>query len=281
MNNDTTLTLSNPWQHDEVIQIPDLSLDSMMYNNFIAVKVGDVNNTAKANALQVQPRADRRIVKVFVTDETEGESGDIIKVHFALPEYLEGFQWTLETNGLEYMGMESQSMVMDDANIALLREGLITMSWNDQINTAPDGQSRQDQSFTLVFHKTQEGQLKDILRMTSLVTDAEGYTATGEIIEPEMHFGTAQTPLEFALYQNEPNPWNGTTQVRFDLPEEGQVKFTVFDASGKVVYQKESFYKPGSHTLVINNKDIRTNGVFYYRVDCGKYSAAKKMIRMN
>ena len=40
----TGITLENPWQHSEIIQITDLASDSMMYNDFVAVKVGDVNN---------------------------------------------------------------------------------------------------------------------------------------------------------------------------------------------------------------------------------------------
>ncbi len=41
--------------------------------------------------------------------------------------------------------------------------------------------------------------------------------------------------LEFALYQNEPNPWNTQTTIGFDLPADGKVTLSVFEATGKVV----------------------------------------------
>ncbi|MBK9106237.1 MAG: HYR domain-containing protein [Saprospiraceae bacterium] len=275
------LTLANPWEHTEVINIADLATDSMMHNDFVAVKVGDVNNTAKANAAQVLPRDGQRVMYVYATEVGDQEADEIVKLNFAIPEDLEGFQWTFETEGLEYIGMESTTMNLDDSNIGLLQEGVITMSWNDASGSQVSSAEHQGQSFNLVFHRKQGGNLREMIRMTSHVTAAEGYTRSGEIIEPQLHFGTAESPLEFALYQNEPNPWNGTTLVRFDLPEEGLVKFTVFDASGKVVVLKEAFYKPGPHSVVINNKEINTNGVFYYRVDCGQYSATKKMVRIH
>ena len=275
------ISIENPWQHNEIIYITDLASDSMMYNDFVAIKVGDVNNSAKANARQVQPRDGQRIVFVRAAEVEIPELNDIVKVNFTISENLEGFQWTLETNGLEYLGVESRTINLVDANIGLLQDGVITMSWNDAIGTQGSAMEQQDQSFNLIFRKTSKGNLEDMIRLTSRITESEGYTQQGEIVQPQLHFGSAASPLEFALYQNEPNPWNGTTLVRFDLPEEGDVKFTVFDASGKVVVLREATFKPGSHSILINNKDISTNGVFYYRVDCGQYSATKKMVRID
>ena len=45
----TGITLENPWQHSEIIQITDLASDSMMYNDFVAVKVLRLMNNWRAS----------------------------------------------------------------------------------------------------------------------------------------------------------------------------------------------------------------------------------------
>lgn len=41
-------------------------------------------------------------------------------------------------------------------------------------------------------------------------------------------------PTEFQLHQNYPNPFNPSTEIQFDLKEEGQVHLTVHDMAGRV-----------------------------------------------
>jgi len=42
-------------------------------------------------------------------------------------------------------------------------------------------------------------------------------------------------PEEFAIHQNHPNPFNPTTILRYDLPEDGFVNITIYDMMGRVV----------------------------------------------
>ena len=44
-----------------------------------------------------------------------------------------------------------------------------------------------------------------------------------------------QLPEQFALHQNYPNPFNAITTLRYDLPEQSHVTFTVYDLMGREV----------------------------------------------
>ncbi len=91
--------MSNPWPFSENIELSELANDSVMHNDFVAVKIGDVNNTAKANANQVLPRSGRRVLNVDLVAASDVEAGQMVDVSFRIPEAIEGFQWTLETEG--------------------------------------------------------------------------------------------------------------------------------------------------------------------------------------
>jgi hypothetical protein len=66
-----------------------------------------------------------------------------------------------------------------------------------------------------------------------------------EVLDAHLIFRSGTTATEFALYQNEPNPWTGTTTISFDLPEGGKVKLSLFDLTGKMVKVIEGEYKAG------------------------------------
>lgn len=121
----------NPWPFSENIELPELANDSVMHNDFVAVKIGDVNNTAKANACtQVLPRSGRRVLNVDLVSASDVVAGQMVDVSLRIPETVEGFQWTLETEGLSFESVSSENMEISDNHVGILEDGIITMSWN-------------------------------------------------------------------------------------------------------------------------------------------------------
>jgi len=266
----------HPWPFSEQIQLPALALDSVMHNDFIAVKVGDVNNTVKANALQVQPRGGRRILHVDASVKEEVVKGELIEMKLTLPELLNGFQWTLETQGLEFAGIYSDDIRIDEQHVGLLRDGVVTMSWNNDIVPAATPDARM--TFVIKWMANVSGHTSDLIRLTSKVTAAEAYAADDEVLDVKLDFAEENGVADFALYQNKPNPWNGHTVIGFDLPEAGDAVLTVFDVTGKEVVKIAGTYKAGYNTINLTQKEIPNIGVMYYRLDSGSYSASKKMV---
>ena len=50
--------------------------------------------------------------------------------------------------------------------------------------------------------------------------------------------------------------------------------------TGATVKVIEGQFKAGYQAIQLLRKDVPVQGVLYYRLDCGNYSATKKMIRL-
>jgi hypothetical protein len=89
-------------------------------------------------------------------------------------------------------------------------------------------------------------------------------------------------PTSYELSQNYPNPFNPTTQIRFSLPRESDVKLVVFDIVGRVVTTLvDQKLSAGTHQVTWNgrNQDGRAvaSGVYFYHIQADGFSATKKM----
>src|SRR5690606_25570217 len=130
-----------------------------------------------------------------------------------------------------FRGIESGALTMTDENSGVF-EGLMTASWHKVGGVAA---TSQDVLFTLSFVAETSGQLSEMVSMNSQVTEAEAYNMASETKDAKLSFRGNETSAEFALYQNEPNPFKGSTLIGYTLPEAGNVTLTVFDVTGKVL----------------------------------------------
>ena len=85
------------------------------------------------------------------------------------------------------------------------------------------------------------------------------------------------------LGQNVPNPFNPTTTIAYELPSEGRVRLTVFDAGGAAVRTLVDGVKSaGPHTAHWNGENASgqrvASGVYFYRIDAGGATQTKRMI---
>ena len=86
-----------------------------------------------------------------------------------------------------------------------------------------------------------------------------------------------------ALYQNEPNPFNPSTTIRYFLSGECDVSLEVYDITGSLVRRLESGRAgKGMRAVEWNGLDERGNrssaGVYFYRLRAGKDTLSRKMI---
>ncbi|NIO28586.1 MAG: multicopper oxidase domain-containing protein [Candidatus Latescibacteria bacterium] len=92
-------------------------------------------------------------------------------------------------------------------------------------------------------------------------------------------------PSAVVLNQNEPNPFNPITQIRFALPVSGPVELSVYNVAGQLVQTMASGeYGQGEHVLTWDGRDAFGNavssGVYFYRLSAGASTHIKKMVLM-
>ena len=90
-------------------------------------------------------------------------------------------------------------------------------------------------------------------------------------------------PLEFALHENYPNPFNPTTTLRFDLPDISDVTLTIYNMLGQRVRTFNMNDTPaGYHSIKWNATndygDPVGAGVYLYQLRANQYVKTRKMV---
>ncbi len=102
-----------------------------------------------------------------------------------------------------------------------------------------------------------------------------------------------RTPLEdpnvpvlaTELQGNYPNPFNPETTIRYSVKETSPVTIEVYNLKGQLVRTLVNEVKTaGNYSVVWNGRDNNnqpvSSGVYFYKMNAGKYSSTKKMIMM-
>lgn len=89
---------------------------------------------------------------------------------------------------------------------------------------------------------------------------------------------SGETPSEFALKQNFPNPFNPSTNIQFDLPNDVNVSIKVYDITGKeIAVLVNDFKKAGSYIVSFNGSKL-SSGVYFYKIEAGSFTDIKRMV---
>jgi len=269
---------SNPLDEDfpETLTI-NLSKDTDF--NFIGVKVGDVNGTADhTSAVDTDglvSSEDRNTSKLaFQTEDMSLIMGETYTIPFkaSSQDAIIGYQFTLNYNqdALTFESLNT-SATLKPENMAM-DNGTIRTSWN-----AIDAVDAEALSFAMTFTANKNGRLSDLLSIQSNPTRAEAYDANLEVLPLNLTF-TESAVTDLQLYQNQPNPFKGSTTIGFELPENSAVQLQVFDVAGKQLQLIEGDYSKGYNAIELTNANLKASGVLYYQLHTQFGSLTKKMM---
>jgi hypothetical protein len=267
---------TNPFttQFPETKSVADVQSDQLN-DDFVAIKVGDVNNTAMANALVV---ADDRSsgTLLFDVDDRDVQAGELVDVTLTAAEKVQGFQFTLNLGGLEVVD------IMESDQVQAGNFGIFDHALTTSINGA--------QQFTVRFRATQAGKLSQMLSVSGRITRAEAYVsaespakAASSDVALRFNRGTSSTVsgLGFELYQNQPNPFDSKTAIGFYLPDAAEATLTILDETGKVWMRQKGNYPKGYNELTVSGKALSGSpGVLYFKLETATNSGVRKMIRV-
>jgi len=93
----------------------------------------------------------------------------------------------------------------------------------------------------------------------------------------------ANIPIKYALDYNYPNPFNPTTSIRYDLPEDAFVSITVYDLLGRqIIILVNTDMTAGYRSVLWNGTDTYGNpvssGMYIYQIQAGSFVQSKKMV---
>ncbi|MEM9991390.1 MAG: T9SS type A sorting domain-containing protein, partial [Bacteroidota bacterium] len=261
----------NPWADNfpELMNFNNLE-ESYMAADFVAIKVGDVNGSVQANSLlhHAQPRG-ASTLELEVEDRFL-QVGQTASVRFTGNlSQVAGYQFTLNHQGLELVNIEEATANAANAANFGSFEGQLTASWHKQANASSESET----AFVLTFQAKEAMWLSDALALNSSRTPIEAYTSEGELQHVALNF----TSAGFALYQNQPNPFQELTTVAFALPTAQAATLTITDAAGKVLRVINANYTAGYHEVTLEAKSLAT-GVLSYTLATEDFTATKKMV---
>jgi ligand-binding sensor domain-containing protein len=85
-------------------------------------------------------------------------------------------------------------------------------------------------------------------------------------------------PAQLSLLQNYPNPFSGSTNVEYRIPNEEHVTLTVYNSLGKeVATLVNGEISAGAHSVQLYGEGLQ-NGIYFYRLTAGKNVQTGKMM---
>lgn len=117
------------------------------------------------------------------------------------------------------------------------------------------------------------------------VTGSANFTGTGiafytlrysKIIGIEPISGNI--PANYSIKQNFPNPFNPTTNIRFDIPKSSFVKISVYDVMGRELENLVNTQLKAGEYMVKWDAARYSSGIYFYSINTDGYNITKKMM---
>lgn len=259
--------------------IPEQIMESGIQGNalaedFIGVKVGDVNGTAIPNVSAVL--SDRNsiqdapvVVHFFGPDRVLYPGEQVTLTLDVKGELLEGFQFTLEWNDLDLLDMHAT----DQLYVARFDKA-ITGSWIsvEQSLAAP--------SFSLTFQVNSAGNLRDMLRLSDAITPSIAFRAGKQGASAALHMQWQKADGAMLDLRGSPNPFSDRMEMWYTLLKAEEVTLLIRDELGRVVYQQSERQEPGLHVRHLDERICPSAGWYVCTLVAGAESRHLRVLRL-
>jgi subtilase family serine protease len=237
--------------------------------DFVALKVGDVNNSASAAR---KAYAGNMLLSVMDQSFEREEEKEVVVKMKDLQELI-GMQFALQFNPEELELMEvvpGEVAGMNEGCFGFhgLEQGTLTFSWDN-----PAGQNlRFDPDRTLFTLKLKAkvslNSLEGKLQVVESSLRPEAYHGLEEVRKPVLQvqrLGAAADGLE--LFQNYPNPTADQTVIGFRSPQAQPLSLRLMDTQGRILKTEALDASAGYQEVSWNLKNL-SSGVYLYQL-CG------------
>jgi len=257
--------LAHPWApvFPEFININDLPNTVLSNQHFVGIKIGDVNGSAITDFNgSTELRSEIASWELNATDQTlsVGETVDV-PIYPGDLQNIESLQFTLGWNEtlLEFVALRPGIAGMEHIGQRFLTEGYLTLSWDGAVK--PD----QKELLTLKLRAKKPLRLSEGLYIGTEPTPAEAWHQTEGKMSVALHFKN-QDKAALILYQNQPNPFRESTNIRFFLPEAGEAELVFYTSGGQLLKRFSGAFTEGENTVNLNRAELAGAGLIFYEL---------------
>ena len=261
-----------PWPQIDVFNLPNLTRN--LTEDFVAIKVGDVNFSADLNLqAEVENREHNKNIELTDIDLIAGNS---YEVAFSLDskEQLKGFQLGLNLDGVIINDLSSEYFMISDNNKRQNGNTVLLNAYEPKLN-----HNNQIAKRLFVAHLTASKniRLSQAISINTGTLDPEVYLNDNiDIHNLGLSFSQKSAVLNVQIV---PNPFSSSATIQFELLEDSHMALRVFDPSGKQFYDMNQHFPKGINSIPINTELLPKNGILFYSLESNTDKRLGKFIR--
>ncbi len=259
--------------------------------DFVGVKLGDVNDTWDANVARIGAEGEVG----FQLSDQQTLPGQEITVPVKVSDFTDvsGYQFTLNWNPqvLELVAVQHGNL-QANYGYGKVKEGKLTTTWQDSqghSRTLPNDST----AFNLRFKVVGELGTESALRINSSLTASEAYNnqlAPLTVVNTERNIYVGErveTPsvtgqAEYALLPAQPNPFSDNTAIRFSIPRSEEVQLLIYNNMGQVVKSFTEYFTAGEHKIRWNGETDAgatiSTGSYFVQMRAGTFVKGQKLV---
>lgn len=275
----------NPFSYEDYRSYSSAS--DQTQQDFIAVKLGDVNDTWDNTVAKTNAVGD----VYFMMDDVTASANDVITVPVKVKDFnlVTGYQFTVswDPTVLEFQTVNNTSLssYFGTQNTA---NGKLSVQWNDNSTSAISLADNAD-LFNLQFKVIGNNGMSSNIEINSDVTLSEAYNQNFDVLNIQNTAAIVQVDLstEIANIPNNngyslcvyPNPLNESSSITFSLPENDFVQLAVYNLMGQKIADFSGSYAEGiNHINMPANKIANFNGCYLLQFATSSYNQTEKLI---
>lgn len=158
-----------------------------------------------------------------------------------------------------------------NVNIVLTRKSS-ALSFNKEIETIEMIEAKAETEALFTFDVERNAAINEKDTIEFMISDGSGIMMTKQFIF------SYTGPKEFKLEQNFPNPFNPTTKIQYQLPQDARVTLKVYDILGSEVATLVNEEQEAGYKEVQFNGNGIASGMYVYRLTAGDFISTKKMM---
>lgn len=281
----TFVTPTNPFPYPSTKTYTNITA-AANNQSFIGVKLGDVTQDWAPTAGVNRPISTKNTIKISYDDAfVEKDNSVRLKIKVKDFKQLMGMQFALSFNTavFDFVKIENKQIAIEQ-NTNLAKQGILSFIWADATNTVKtlaDG----SYLFDIILTKKQDFDKEDIILSNENIA-ALAFNKNYEplsVIKVAGNITNKILPKENVVLETievYPNPSKGDVKVTINTNIEKRVTLMLFDANGKIVYQKPVSLISGNNQFQLNfTKQIHLKtGVYYFKVNGLDAIAMKEII---